>query len=217
MEWWLWLIIIGSILIVGIILFMLLSGGDEEEAAEAVEEVEITNLDKALAGLEKDGLEMTVGQNIYLQISDDGAKGFAWAINEAGCADVVEVKVLKEKPGAAPAAKEEEAPAKEEKAEEKDEKKLRDGHEKDEKKDEKADAKADEKKELPVTYMEATAVGEGKCTFQMAWSDDAKAIDWEEEKTWPEKVVAFDITVAAKEGESKEAKKEEPKKEEKKE
>ena len=214
MEWWLWLIIIGSILIVGIILFMLLSGGDEQEAAEeAVEEVEITNLDKALAGLEKDGLEMTVGQNIYLQISDDGAKGFAWAINEAGCADVVEVKVLKEKPGAAPA-KEEEAPAKDEKADEKkDEKKLRDGHEK---KDEKADEKAaDEKKELPVTYMEAVAVGEGKCTFQMAWTDDAKAIDWEEEKTWPEKVVAFDITVAAKEGESKEAKKEEPKEEKK--
>ena len=212
MEWWLWLIIIGSILIVGIILYMLLAGGDEEEAAEAVEEVEITNLDKALAGLEKDGLEMTVGQNIYLQISDDGAKGFGWAINEAGCADVVEVKVLKEKPGAAPA--EEEAPAKEEKAEEKDEKKLRDGHEKDEKADEKADAKAEDK-ELPVTYMEAVAVGEGKCTFQMAWSDDAEAIDWEEEKTWPEKVVAFDITVAAKEGESKEAKKEDAKEEKK--
>ena len=211
MEWWLWLIIIGSILIVGIILYMLLAGGDEEEAAEAVEEVEITNLDKALAGLEKDGLEMTVGQNIYLQISDDGAKGFGWAINEAGCADVVEVKVLDGKPG--PKEEGEEKPAEEAEEGEKDEKKeLRDGHEgeKEAKKEE-----GDAKKDLSVTYMEATAVGEGKCTFQMAWSDDAEAIDWEEEKTWPEKVVAFDITVAAKEGESKEAKKEDAKEEKK--
>ena len=107
----------------------------------------------------------------------------------------------------------EEKPA--EKAEEGDEKKdekkeLRDGHEgeKEAKKEE-----GDAKKELPVTYMEATAVGEGKCTFQMAWSDDADAIDWEEEKTWPEKVVAFDITVAAGEGAEKEEKKEEKKEE----
>lgn len=211
METWLLIVIIASVLVVGVILYLVLAGGDEEEQA-AVEEgaVEITNLDKALAGLEKDGLEMTVGQSMFLQISDDGAEGFAWAINEAGCADVVEVKVLPGKPG--PKEEGEEKPAeKEEEGEKKDEKKeLRDGHEgeKEAKKEE-----GDAKEELPVTYMEATAVGEGKCTFQMAWSDDAEAIDWEEEKTWPEKVVAFDITVAAGEGAEKEEKKEEKKEE----
>merc|ERR1712071_717175 len=97
-----------------------------------------------------------------------------------------------------------EKPAEKE-CEKKDEKKeLRDGHEG----EKEAKKEGDDKEELPVTYMEATAVGEGKCTFQMAWSDDAEAIDWEEEKTWPEKVVAFDITVAAGEGEKKEEKKE---------
>ena len=204
METWVLIVIIASVLVVGVILYLVLAGGDEEEQV-AVEEtaVEITNLDKALAGLEKDGLEMTVGQSAFLSISDDGAKGFAWAINEAGCADVVEVKVLPGKPG--PKEEGEEKPAEKEGDEKKDEKKeLRDGHEG----EKEAKKEGDDKEELPVTYMEATAVGEGKCTFQMAWSDDAEAIDWEEEKTWPEKVVAFDITVAAGEGEKKEEKKE---------
>ena len=211
METWLLIVIIASVLVVGVILYLVLAGGDEEEQA-AVEEgaVEITNLDKALAGLEKDGLAMTVGESKYLQISDDGAEGFAWAINEAGCADVVEVKVLDGKPG--PKEEGEEEPAAEDEEAEKDEKKeLRDGHEgeKEAKKEE-----GDDKKDLPVTYMEATAVGEGKCTFQMAWSDDADAIDWEEEKTWPEKVVAFDITVAAGEGEGDKKEEKAEKKEE---
>lgn len=205
METWVLIVIIASVLVVGVILYLVLAGGDEEEVA-AVEEsaVEITNLDKALAGLEKDGLEMTVGQSMFLSISDDGAKGFAWAINEAGCADVVEVKVLPGKPG--PKEEGEEKPAEKEEGEKKDEKKeLRDGHEG----EKEAKKEGDAKEELPVTYMEATAVGEGKCTFQMAWSDDAEAIDWEEEKTWPEKVVSFDITVAAGEGEEKKEEKKE--------
>ena len=68
MEWWLWLIIIGSILIVGVILFLLLSGGDEEEAAEKAGEMEDTidlNDAKVLKALAEDGAELTVGQTQY--------------------------------------------------------------------------------------------------------------------------------------------------------
>merc|ERR1719230_1093944 len=129
MEWWLWVIIGVSVLLVGVILFMLLAGGEEEAAAEEAAEVAITDLNdpKVLKALSADGLATEVGAVTNLMISDDGAKGFSWIIYEEGCKDVIDIAILDGKPGA----------KKEEKADEKkdDEKKLRDGHEDGEKKE----------------------------------------------------------------------------------
>ena len=59
MEWWLWLIIIGSIILVGVILYMVLAG-DEEEAVEEEKVAEMEDvLDltdrKVLKGLAENG------------------------------------------------------------------------------------------------------------------------------------------------------------------
>ena len=216
MEWYWWVIIGVSVLVVAVVLFMLLSGGEEEEAAEEAAEVQITDLNdpKVLKALTEDGLTTQVGVVTNLMISDDGAKGFSWVINEEGCKDVIDIKVLDGKPGAKkeePAEKEEKA---DEKAEEGDKKELRDGHE------EKGDAKEGDKKEeaaeKPTTYMSVTGAGEGECTFQMAWAESWDA-DWAEEKTWPEdvKVVQFAVTVEAAEGEKKEGDEKEEKADEK--
>merc|ERR550539_1369527 len=194
LEGYWWVIIGVSVLVVGVVLYMVLFGGEEEAAAEeAVEEVAITDLNdpKILKALTEDGFTTQVGVVTNLMISDDGAKGFSWVINEEGCAKVIDIAVLDGKPGAKA---EEPAEEKEEKSEEKaDEKKeLRDGHEGEKEGDE------EEAAEKPTTYMSVTGAGEGECTFQMAWAESWDA-DWAEEKTWPEdvKVVQFAVTVEA--------------------
>ena len=207
MEWYWWVIIGVSVLVVAVILFMLLSGGEEEVAAEEAAEVEITDLNdpKVLKALTADGLTTQVGAVTNLMISDDGAKGFSWIINEEGCEGVIDIAILEGKPGA-----EAEEPAEEETEEkESEEKRLRDGHEDGEKKgdEKKGEEKAAEK---PTTYMSVTGAKEGECTFQMAWAESWDA-DWSDETTFPEdvKVISFGVTVEAAEGEEKEDAKEE--------
>ena len=217
MEWYWWVIIGVSVLVVAVVLYMLLAGGEEEAAAEEAAEVQITDLNdpKVLKALTEDGLTTQVGVVTNLMISDDGAKGFSWIINEEGCAKVIDIKVLDGKPGA------EKAEEKEEKSEEKDEKadekkELRDGHEGEKEGDEKKEGDKEEAAEKPTTYMSVTGAGEGECTFQMAWAESWDA-DWAEEKTWPEdvKVIQFAVTVEAAEGEEKKEEKADEKAEEK--
>ena len=74
MEWWLWLIIIGSIILVGVILYMVLAG-DEEEAVEEEKVAEMEDvLDltdrKVLKGLAENGFQLTVGETAYWSVSE---------------------------------------------------------------------------------------------------------------------------------------------------
>ena len=74
MEWWLWLIIIGSIILVGVILYMVLAG-DEEEAVEEEKVAEMEDVldltdKKVLAGLAENGFQLTVGETAYWSVSE---------------------------------------------------------------------------------------------------------------------------------------------------
>ena len=127
------------------------------------------------------------------------------------CKGVADFAVLEGKPGAEKA---EEEPAKDEKkeeggdekAEEKEEKRLRQDDEKAEEKPAEGDEKKEEKAgDKPVTYMSATATGDGSCTFSMVWAESWDA-DWADDSTWPEGADVIQIPVQVGEAKKEEKK-----------
>merc|ERR1719208_327935 len=156
METWLLILIISiSVIVVGVVVWMLFFSAEEEAAAE----VEIASLDdkKTLDALTKDGLKLMKGDKKFMSISDDGAEGFSWILDTDSCKGVADFEVLPGKPGA--------EPAKEEKAEEGGDEKAEEGDAKEGEEKEGGDEKKEEKPaEKPLTYMSATAVGDGSCT-----------------------------------------------------
>ena len=210
MEWWLWLIIIGSILIVGVILYMLLAGGDEEEAVEEEKVAEMEDVldltdKKTLQALAKDGFQLTVGETQYWSASEpETREGYAWIFNE-DCKDLMKIEILEGPPMKEAAAEGDEKDAKKEEGDKKeDEKKLRDGHEPS--KEDKA--KAEEKiKAGDTVYLGVTGTKAGECTFAAVYTE---SWDWKldaEEQDKDAKLVKFELNVseAAKEGDDKKA------------
>ena len=199
MEWWLWLIIIGSVILVGVILYMLLAG-DEEEAVEEEKVAEMEDvLDltdaEVLKGLAKDGFQLTVGKTVYWSVSEaEAVKGYSWIFNE-DCDGLMSVDILEGPPMKEEAAEGDEKEAeKEEGAEEKEEKRLRDGHSKPSDEDK---ARAKERADAGETiYLAVTGAKAGSCVFAGVYNE---SWDWtidRDEQAEDATFVTFDLTVA---------------------
>ena len=216
LEWYWWVIIGVSVLVVGVVLYMLLAGGDEEAAEEKMEAKpeQLFDLsdDKVVAALQKDGVTLMTGETARAVGSIPAGSGVQIFFSEA-CDDIMDTATLED--AAEWFAKLSEKPAEtkegDEKAEEKEEKRLRQDAE------DAAEGEAEEGEELEYVGLSMKGTKAGKCTFQMALAAEWEA-DWEEPKTYPEEatVVEFGIEVTkekwvapeAEEGDKKEEKKE---------
>ena len=100
MEWYLWVIIFASILVVGFIFFSLLAGDDEEkneaqEQPEIIPEHNVIDLDNedSLAALTEKHLQLYLNYPTTLSVKDKGLQGYSWAIHEkTGCEQLINIE-----------------------------------------------------------------------------------------------------------------------------
>ena len=97
MEWWLWLTIFGSVLVVGVVLYLLLAGDEEQEEQQMEEKLEggdkqrTYDLDdpEVLKALRADGLDVHVGRPTHLTVADAGPEKYYWSIQSEPCDGIV--------------------------------------------------------------------------------------------------------------------------------
>ena len=189
MEWYWWVIIGVSVLVVGVILFMLLAGGEEEAAEEksVPPPPKIVDLDDAdaLAALTEKHLDVYVGHATTLTVKDEKKEGFEWILHEeSGCDKVLKIEKADGPPKKEGGDKKGDGKKPEGGDGKKEEKRLRDGHEGEE---EEAGEGSD------AHWWNLTGESEGECKFAMAYADGE--VDWEEPAE-DLRVISFDVKVS---------------------